>query len=527
MKKRSLSKKFIWGLIGLAAALCLMSVAVTAVLYRKRMEDYYAKTAFDAAEIAAQNIDGSRISAYQETLQTDEYYDGISRFLLGLKETVGVKYLYVVIPGQDEMFYIWDVGEPGEEGVCGLGDEDAYYGGGKQVMQAAFAGQDEGNTILITNHREYGYLASAYVPIPDARGNPAALASVDISMDSINREILHFTILILLFTVMILTVFVSAYYLFIKRQVIRPIKRLHLAASTIVKENLENTSDFETGIRTGDEIGELAEAFQYMVGELREYIGNLRRVTAEKERIGAELYVATQIQASMLPCIFPAFPEKKEFDIFATMEPAKEVGGDFYDFFLIGEDRLAVVIADVSGKGVPAALFMVIAKTLIKNHAQAGEEPSAVFEQVNRQLCENNDAGLFVTAWMGILDIKTGVMTCVNAGHNPPLLKQNGTFEYLRVPPGLVLAAMDDMDYGQSRIGLSKGDTLYLYTDGVTEAAATDGSMYGEDRLRETLNRMGERPLSELLVEIREDVRAFAGEEPQYDDITMLALRLQ
>lgn len=279
---------------------------------------------------------------------------------------------------------------------------------------------------------------------------------------------------------------------------------------------------------TGDEIGLLADSFNDMTGKLKSYVENLAAVTAEKERIGAELSVATEIQASMLPCIFPAFPERPEIDIFATMEPAKEVGGDFYDFFLIDEYRLGIVMADVSGKGVPAALFMVIAKTLIKNHAQAGEDPSEVFTKVNQQLCENNAGGLFVTAWMGIYNMKSGTFTYVNAGHNPPLIRRSdGAFEYLRGRAGFVLAGMEGMQYKEAEMQLYQGDMVYLYTDGVTEATDTENQLYGEERLLEVLNSKRDEELTAILRGIRTDIDRFVKGAPQFDDITMLVLKVR
>lgn len=303
-----------------------------------------------------------------------------------------------------------------------------------------------------------------------------------------------------------------------------PINRLAKEVEVIGQGNLDyQIQDMDTG----DEIGQLADSFNEMTKKLKVYVENLAAVTAEKERIGAELTVATQIQASMLPCIFPAFPDHKEFDIYATMEPAKEVGGDFYDFFMVDSDHLAVVMADVSGKGVPAALFMVIAKTLIKNHAQNGDSAVEVFNHVNRQLCENNEAGLFVTAWMGILEISTGEFIYVNAGHNPPLLRRgNGSFEYLRGRAGFVLAGIEDMAYQQTEMKLFPGDMLYLYTDGVTEATDIYNELYGDDRLLEYLNRVKDLPLSEILHGIKADIDAFVKGAPQFDDITMLMFQL-
>lgn len=241
----------------------------------------------------------------------------------------------------------------------------------------------------------------------------------------------------------------------------------------------------------------------------------------------AELGVATNIQASMLPCKFPAFPERTEFDICASMTPAKEVGGDFYDFFLVDSSHLAVVIADVSGKGVPAALFMVIAKTLIKDNTQAGVDPALVFTKVNQQLCETNDEGMFVTAWMGVLEISSGHMFFANAGHNPPLLRRgDGGWEYLKQRSGFVLAGMENMRYQSGELQLSPGDALYLYTDGVTEAVNPTEDLYGETRLRDSLNAAAYETSEQLLAFIKSEVDVFVGEAPQVDDITMLALKL-
>ena len=273
------------------------------------------------------------------------------------------------------------------------------------------------------------------------------------------------------------------------------------------------------------EAGELARSYISMVQDLGKYVENLQNVMAEKERINAELTLASDIQAHMLPCIFPPFPEHSEFDVYAIMHPAKEVGGDFYDFFMVDEKRLAVIVADVSGKGVPAALFMVIAKTLIKNYTQTGMEPAEVFTTVNRLLCDGNDAGLFVTAWMGVLEISSGVLTYVNAGHNPPLLKKaDGKFDYLRERTGFVLAGMEEVKYRQSTRTITPGDRLFLYTDGVTETTDSRQQLYGEDRLQNFLNENSSCDAEKMLQRLQADLQAFAGSAPQFDDITMLLM---
>jgi sigma-B regulation protein RsbU (phosphoserine phosphatase) len=281
-------------------------------------------------------------------------------------------------------------------------------------------------------------------------------------------------------------------------------------------------------IHTGDEIEELSQSFGLMTRELKDYMNNLAKVTADKERIATELNVATQIQASMLPCIFPPFPEVQAFDIYATMQPAKEVGGDFYDFFLVDNDHFAVVVADVSGKGVPAALFMVIAKTLIKTHVQNGEEPHTAITAVNAQLCETNDMGMFVTAFMGILEISTGRFTFVNAGHNPPVIRRNGaSYEYLKARAGFVLAGMEGMKYKPQETSFKSGDRLYLYTDGVTEAVNKENELFGEERLVQVLNKTDDMSCMEMLPFIKNEIDTFADGAEQFDDITMLVLDIK
>ena len=247
------------------------------------------------------------------------------------------------------------------------------------------------------------------------------------------------------------------------------------------------------------------------------------QVTQEYARIDTELNLATDIQANMQPNIIPALPEYDEFDVYATMHPAKEVGGDFYDYFMINDRTLAVVIADVSGKGVPAALFMVIAKTLIKNYAQLGMSPKQVFEKVNEVLCDGNKAELFVTAWMGYFNLESGKLTYVNAGHNCPIVKKaDGEFREIKGRCGFVLAGMEDMMYAEKSMTLQEGDRLFIYTDGVTEATASDRQMYGTDRLLDYLNRHANDSQPDMLAGIKEELDHF--QDVQFDDVTMLML---
>lgn len=385
----------------------------------------------------------------------------------------------------------------------------------------------------ITNYAERGWLCSASAGVYDGDGKVIANAYVDISMDVVMQDRRHFLANLCAVLCTATIVMMTFLVLFMQYAVVSPINRLAKAAGSFVSDREKQGGKKELSaiarlqINTGDEIEVLADVLKKMEGEINTYIENITLITAEKERIGAELNVATQIQADMLPNIFPAYPEYKEFDIYASMDPAKEVGGDFYDFFMVDDVHLAVVIADVSGKGVPAALFMVIAKTLIKNHAQAGEEPKDVFTNVNTQLNETNEVGMFVTGWMGILNIITGHVIYANAGHNyPVLLHKDGRVEWVKSHPCFVLAGMEGVRYRQHDLQLEEGDALYLYTDGVTEAMNSEEELFGEERLEKVLSLEGSRGghPEALLKLVARRLAEFAGKAEQADDITMLGL---
>ena len=251
-------------------------------------------------------------------------------------------------------------------------------------------------------------------------------------------------------------------------------------------------------------------------------------LTESSARIGAELEMAEKIQKDMLPNIFPTFSESEVFDLYASMTPAREVGGDFYDFFMIDDDRLALVIADVSGKGIPAAMFMMTAKTVIKDYALTTEDTAEIFNIVNNRLCENNEAGMFATAWIGILNLKTLVLQYTNAGHNYPLIQRCGKpSELLKDKHGLFLGCMDGIMYKKSEITLSKGDRLLLYTDGITESHSKEGELYGEERLISVLDDISAQSGESALQSILKDVGRFSEGEDQFDDITMSVLTIK
>jgi sigma-B regulation protein RsbU (phosphoserine phosphatase) len=330
-----------------------------------------------------------------------------------------------------------------------------------------------------------------------------------------------FIALLLLLTVMGIAFFAVRF----TQAIAGPILALNNGVHEVANGNLER----EVIVKTGDELEQLATAFNMMTAQLRRHIAEIARATAERQRIDTELEIATRIQMSMLPNDFPPFRGRKnEFDLYAQVHPAREVGGDFYDFFFIDDDHFAVVVADVSGKGVPAALFMAITKTIIKNRLQGGGDPSLALEIINRQLCDNNIMDMFVTVWLCVLEISSNNLVYVNAGHNQPLVGhgKGPGFTFLVSPPDLPLAGMDDSRYHSREMRLDSGDMLFLYTDGIVEAADSSGVLYGKERLRSFLNANADGDLTDMLPRLRADIAAFTGGAEQSDDITMLAIRV-
>ena len=313
-------------------------------------------------------------------------------------------------------------------------------------------------------------------------------------------------------------------YILLKKSVTGPV-----AKEQEIIHKYEGDKDSEEAVRllnlitSDNEIESLAESFSSMVGELNRYIEEVRDVTSAKERIEAELSMATEIQASQLP---DKFPERDDFEIFASMNPAKEVGGDFYDFFMIDKDHLGLVIADVTGKGVPAALFMMISKILIKNHLQNNESPEEALNKVNKQLLENNKAGLFVTAWVAKIDLNTGDCLICNAGHEHPALKRaGGKFELIKYRHAPPVAVDEDFMFKEHPFKLEPGDYIYVYTDGVTEATDKDNELFGTDRMIDALNVNPDSNPKIILNTVAKHINDFVAEAPQFDDITMLGFR--
>ncbi len=523
----SLGLKTTVGIVFIATVLSTVAIIFGYQTYKKALEDQLIQTAYNLAQTIAGEVDPDSIEYYLETGKEDDTYWETRKRLINIQESNDIIYAVVTKPTNEGFYYIYDTDQ--SEEAFTLGDFQTFYPGEFLDNKQNFL---TGNIIepIITDY-EFGWLISALVPIKDESGVMRGYVNVDLSMTEIKT--MEQSFLLKLAGILISLTLVLAVLLLTatRRILVTPINRLALATGDFVRrrEREEGVNGILElpGLDTRDELGHLYRSIRQMESDIYTYIEDLTTVTAEKERIGAELDVAKHIQASMLPCIFPAFPERTELDIYATMTPAKEVGGDFYDFFFVDENRLAMVMADVSGKGVPAALFMVISKTLLKNVTQTGLSPKEVLEKVNDQLCENNEAEMFVTVWLGILEISTGKLTCANAGHEYPVMKRvNGDYELIKDKHGFVLAGMEGTRYKEYDLWLKPGDRLFLYTDGVAEATNAHNELYGTDRMLDALNRNKDVNCEVLLHLMKEDIEVFVGEAPQFDDITMLSIEL-
>ena len=473
--------------------------------------------------------------------ENNEDLEFIKTSLRGFKKATDIRdaYIFTYDPESENCIYLADPD---------VTDNRCLVGEHEYVTPENFAGylkSNENDPYTTIYHSLGEKVMTTGVGIYGSGGHKCVVL-LDVTIDSIDVKTKNFAIIYMSMMVVVSIIiaviagFVATYKL------VRPINKIAKASMEYVNDKQEyiqnkklaaikknkNIKVDKVGehfsklkIRTGDEIENLANSLKVMEKDLKTYEKDLKKITAEKERISAELNLATNIQADALPSNFPVFTERKEFDIYAKMTPAKEVGGDFYDFFLIDNDHLGLVMADVSGKGVPAALFMMNAKNLIKNYAMLGFGPAETLHQVNLRICESNDADLFVTVWFGILDINTGIITAANAGHDyPAVMHEGGAFALDENVHGMVVGLMDMAKFTDYEIKLEPGSKIFLYTDGVPEATRNDKKMYGLDRMIKTLSLNKNLNPENLIRIVREDVDEFVEDADQFDDITMLCV---
>ncbi len=551
--KIGLRRKFSIGIIVIVLCVAAAIIILGTRLYRNSIMERYTEMAYNVTqtsidfytdeeidhyvELAQGYVDGTVDKATLDAeMQTDRYAQ-VKGLIRSMRANMRANDIFLCVIDLDMLnsydeektaagewnpiCYIMDNYQKEEEDL-GFGDRSTVLPEYIDVVNQIYETGERPDTYVIS-HGRFGSNTTAMIPIV-RDGKTVALAAAEIPMETLAADTKAFVIQITIIGLIVTLVLLWIGMFIITRTMINKILYISSEAQRFTEDNKVIEYKLEE-IQSNDEIQTLSESLLKLEIGINEYIDNLTRVTAEKERIGAELNVATKIQADMLPRIFPAFPGRKEFDLFATMDPAKEVGGDFYDFFLVDDDHLAMVMADVSGKGVPAALFMVIAKTLIKNRAQMGGSPSEILGFVNDQLCEGNEAELFVTVWLGILEISTGKGMAANAGHEHPVIRRaGGDYELVEYKHSPAVATLEGIPFREHEFEMFPNDELFVYTDGVAEATNANNELYGTERMINALNNNKDKGMDNLLHALKKDVDEFVGDAPQFDDITMLGM---
>lgn len=522
------------------AVLAVLLIGVNLWFYYGSVRDIVFETYVEkgrmATAAAAERVDGDDIVRFLRQGSVDaaflEKNDALFRTI---KRNIGIKYFYIYVPFEDHLVYVYSAYNEGDAAYSrvSLGQVDDYDEADRAHLKKVLGEKQSSSQLGVSQDEKYGYTATVMVPICNARGEVKAVFAADFSMDAVLAEIREDVLQAAAWIALMVVLLIAFFSYGTRKRVILPLKQLTTSVQNFVVQCDGATPERELAlapvrIADNNELRDLAEACSTMARDIQTYVGNLQAVTAAKQAIETELNVAKNIQEMLLPHIFPPFTKDDHFSIFATIEPAKSVGGDYYDFYRIDDDHVCFTIADVSGKGVPAALFMVIAKTIMKNQAASKLCPDQILAGANNQLNEDNEEGMFVTAFIGILELSTGRLAYSNAGHNPPvLLRQNGEIAFLPVDKNIVLAVMDDMEFTLQETVLAEGDVLFLYTDGVTEAMNSRQEQYTEARLLACLGELrGEGNLAALLRGVRASLSVHVDGAEQSDDITMMAVRL-
>ena len=570
-RRLSIQKKLNILVIGSILAVAAGLMCISYYFFCQRVDDKYDQQLLNAAEACAENVDPGMLAYFWNSIHTDEFQEMREGALEAGDQEI-IKAWLQSRPGWLEVSYFGTDPEDADmlendpsawsllddyqtlcEGLKAMKDyldvdaayyqydldgvsyniadpdEDLFYIGTGEEPIKEFSGYADNAAVSPTVYRStFGWLCTAIEPVRDpATGKTVGVAGVDINMTEIVGARYEFLQQSILFVALLLAAAILLCVVLLRHTTICPLRKLAMAAAVFAKEDrpFTHVDVIDLNIRSNDESSDLYHEIRAMENRIVDYTEHLTRVTAEKERVGTELRMASQIQASMLPNIFPAFPNRDDFDLYASMTPAKEVGGDFYDFILIDDQHLAVLIADVSDKGVPAALFMMASKILINYRSQLGGSPSEILTAVNAQICKDNKTRMFVTVWMGILDLETGIMTCANGGHEYPVIRgQDGVFRLLKDKHGLVVGALTRSKYQDYEIRMMPGDAIFVYTDGVPEACNADGEFYGMERMTDVLNRIAAHDPRGILEGVQADVDAFTGDAKQFDDLTMLCL---
>ena len=521
-------------ILGIVILLVVFSLIVSVMGFRNFTDallDQYSDGAFRTANTAVMEFDVSKIEDYAASGGTTKEYTSALESMERLCNSSGSTFIYIIRPDLSDYkhitFLFSTINENSdftryEFGYVRETTNEEYMEKYRRLYEDGF---DQELVIRDKGYIETDPHITAMVPVKNTEGKTTAILCVQRQMDNLVhvRNTYICKILIVMIALMILVIIGQSIYL--HRVFLHPVTKITEEASRFSHKNDRPEKKLSETVKNNDEIGDLACSIEHMEERIVKYVDDLTKVTAEKERISTELNLATKIQASMLPSIFPPFPDRTEFDIYASMDPAKEVGGDFYDFFLVDDDHLCLVMADVSGKGVPAALFMMASKIILANYAKMGKTPSEILTAANATICSSNREDMFVTVWLGILEIPTGRLTAANAGHEYPVLMQpDGKFELYKDKHGFVIGGMAGLKYKEYTIDMKPGSKLFLYTDGVPEATDAEKELFGNERMVAALNEKPDGSPQEILKTVRNSVDAFVKDAEQFDDLTMLCL---
>lgn len=520
---------------GIVASLIVFSVIVSIIGYmefKDAMLQQYARGAFYTADAAALMVKADHLQMYLDSGGAGEEFNDTQLELSKLCNSQGATFVYVIQPVQSDysqiVFILVAANERTDYPVysCGYVREttnDEY----RQKYRALYEQVSKHELVI----RDKGYIETdphitAMVPLIGLDGKTKAILCVQRQMRTLVKVRQDYVTKVIQAMIVMVLVVILGQGIYFHKLLLEPLQKVIREATRFSTENIRIQEKLTDTIRSHDEMGELAAAIDEMEDQIAGYVAHLTRVTAEEERIQTELSLASRIQAAMLPSVFPPFPGRQEFDLFASMDPAREVGGDFYDFFLVDDDHLYMVIADVSGKGIPAALFMTTAKAVLAQYIIDGKAPEEVLETANDAICATNREEMFISVWIGILEISTGKLIAANAGHEYPVIKRpDGDFELVRDKHGFVLGGMEDMKYTQYEMLMEPGSSLFVYTDGVPEATDSSVEQFGLQRMLTALNENPEAQPEQIVHSVRRAVDTFTGEAEQFDDMTMLCLK--
>ena len=510
--------------------MCIVNSLTGYKEFKRELENMYGDITIQLAKTAATYIHADSIP-YWLRHGTDEEWEETNKKLDILTNTSDLAYIYVSVisPDYKQRTYVFDtvnqLSLAAGSKVIPFGTVSSLENKDEEYINNLKIVLEEGRDYTAFTYKDEGGHVTTAIPLPNTDGTTTTILSIVKPMNEVKEHKRNFLRSIIISATILTLLFIALYAFILYLGIVRPILFVTYETSQLAEHHGELTGLLKK-IKHRNEIGKLAKSVEKMSHDMNKYIEDLTHATAEKERLGAELNVAKQIQAEMLPRVLPPYENHPEIELYASMTPAKEVGGDFYDFYMLDDNHFAMVVGDVSGKGVPAALFMVITKTLLKDTAEHEYNPAKIFEHVNKILCEGNDSSLFVTCWMGILTLSTGELNFANAGHTSPIIKNNGEIKYLSTKPNLMLAAMDGIPYTNHSLTMQRGDRLFIYTDGITEATNDYDELYGEERLLNVIKSVKDSGMTsrDILDIVRNDITDFVLEAPQFDDITMLSM---